>query len=146
MTENRIKFSRKGAVCIVLLIAAALFLMVILSGIGGGGRQKVETPEDAAAFLQELGWEVDTGAVTVQVTVLPREFDAMFNAYNQLQKEQGYDLTQQAGEEITVYLFPVTNYPNAQGDVIACVMTCKCRVVGGDIHSAQMDGFMHALK
>ena len=33
MKENRIKMSRKAAVCIVLAIAAALFLIVVLAGI-----------------------------------------------------------------------------------------------------------------
>ena len=147
MKENRIKMSRKAAVCIVLAIAAALFLIVVLAGIQRNAASgKVESAEDAAEYLLGLGWEVDQNAVTIQTTVLPEYFDNTISAYNKLQLEQGFDLTEQAGREITVYLFPVTNYPNASGDVLACLMTCKDKVIGGDIHSSELDGFMHALK
>lgn len=147
MAENRIKMSRKMAVCIVLAVAAALFLIVILTSIGQKDtNRKVENAEDAAAYLETLGWEVDPASVSTQNTVLPETFDKTLSAYNQLQLEQGFDLTAQAGREITIYTFSVLNYPNANGDVMACLMTCKNRVIGGDIHSAAMDGFMHALK
>ena len=147
MKENRIKMSRKAAVCIVLAIAAALFLIVVLAGIQRNAASgKVESAEDAAEYLLGLGWEVDQNAVTIQTTVLPEYFDNTISAYNKLQLEQGFDLTEQAGREITVYLFPVTNYPNDSGDVLACLMTCKGKVIGGDIHSSELDGFMHALK
>lgn len=147
MKENRIKMSRKAAVCIVLAIAAALFLIVVLAGIQRNAASgKVESAEDAAEYLLGLGWEVDQNAVTIQTTVLPEYFDNTISAYNKLQLEQGFDLTEQAGREITVYLFPVTNYPNTSGDVLACIMTCKGKVIGGDIHSSELDGFMHALK
>lgn len=147
MKENRIKMSRKAAVCIVLAIAAALFLIVVLAGIQRNAASgKVESAEDAAEYLLGLGWEVDQNAVTIQTTVLPEYFDNTISAYNKLQLEQGFDLTEQAGREITVYLFPVTNYPNTSGDVLACLMTCKGKVIGGDIHSSELDGFMHALK
>ena len=147
MKENRIKMSRKAAVCIVLAIAAALFLIVVLAGIQrNAANGKVESAEDAAEYLLGLGWEVDQNAVTIQTTVLPEYFDNTISAYNKLQLEQGFDLTEQAGREITVYLFPVTNYPNTSGDVLACLMTCKGKVIGGDIHSSELDGFMHALK
>ena len=147
MKENRIKMSRKAAVCIVLAIAAALFLIVVLAGIQRNAASgKVESSEDAAEYLLGLGWEVDQNAVTIQTTVLPEYFDNTISAYNKLQLEQGFDLTEQAGQEITVYLFPVTNYPNTSGDVLACLMTCKGKVIGGDIHSSELDGFMHALK
>lgn len=147
MKENRIKMSRKAAVCIVLAIAAALFLIVVLAGIQRNAASgKVESAEDAAEYLLGLGWEVDQNAVTIQTTVLPEYFDNTISAYNKLQLEQGFDLTEQAGREITVYLFPVTNYPNTSRDVLACLMTCKGKVIGGDIHSSELDGFMHALK
>lgn len=147
MTENRIKMNRKAAVCIVLAIAAVLFLIVVISGINrNAANGKVTSAEEAAAYLAALGWEVDVESAQVQQTVLPEYFDDTFTEYNQLQIEQGFDLSDQAGREITVYLFRVTNYPNTTDEVMACLMTCKDRVIGGDIHSAQLDGFMHALQ
>lgn len=146
-TEEPKKFGRKGAVCIVLAIAALLCLMVVIRGIDrNASRGKVTDAESAAAYLLALGWEVDTDTVQIQGTVLPEYFDDMFSEYNKLQLEQGFDLEKYAGKEVTVYTFQVTNYSNTSCDVMACLMTCKSRVIGGDIHSAELDGFMHALQ
>lgn len=146
-TEEPKKLGKKTAVCAVLIIAAILCLMVVIRGIdSNAARGKVQDPEGAAAYLLRLGWEVDPGSCQAQNTVLPEYFDSTFAAYNKLQLEQGFDLEKFAGKEITVYTFQVTNYPNAGCDVLACLMTCKNRVIGGDIHSAELDGFMHALQ
>lgn len=146
-TEEPKKLGRKTAVCIVLLIAAVLCLMVVIRGIDrNASNGKVTDTDSAAAYLLALGWEVDQTSCQSQSTVLPEYFDATLSDYNKLQLEQGFDLEKFAGKEITVYTFQVTNYPNSTCDVLACLMTCKSRVIGGDIHSAEMDGFMHALQ
>lgn len=146
-TESPKKLGRRPAVCIVLLIAAVLCLLVVIRGIDrNAANGKVTDAESAAAYLLSLGWEVDAASCQMQDTVLPEYFDATFSVYNQLQLEQGFDLEKFAGKAITVYTFQVTNYPNAGCDVTACLMTCKNRVIGGDIHSAELGGFMHALQ
>ena len=145
-TEEPKKLGRKTAVCIVLLIAAVLCMMVVIRGIDkNASNGKVTDAETAAAYLLTLGWEVDQSSCQAQTTVLPAFFDTTVSEYNKLQLEQGFDLEKFAGKEIIVYTFQVKNYPNAS-DVMACLMTCKSRVIGGDIHSAEMDGFMHALQ
>lgn len=147
MKEEKKRLSRKAAVCIVLAIAAILLLMVVISSIDrNAANGKVRDVEEAAAYLQTLGWEVDTETVQIQDTALPQYFDKTMDAYNELQIEQGFDLKEQAGKAITVYTFHVTNYPYSTDEVYACLMTCKSRVIGGDIHSAAIDGFMHALQ
>lgn len=146
-TEEPKKMGRKSAVCIVLVIAAILCLLVVVRGIDrNAANGKVSDAETAAAYLLALGWEVDASSAQVQSTVLPEYFDATLAAYNKLQIEQGFDLEKFAGREITVYTFRVTNYANANCDVLACLMTCKSRVIAGDIHAAELDGFMHALQ
>lgn len=147
MTKHQGTLHRNMAVCIVLGIGALLFLLVILTGIQKNANLgKVRDCDDAAAYLMELGWEVDPDSAQTQDTVLPEYFDSTFEMYNQLQKEQGFDLLDYAGRAITVYTFRVCNYPNTDQEVYACLMTCKSRVIGGDIHSAAMDGFMHAFQ
>ena len=146
-TEQPKKFGKKTAVCIVLGIAAILYLMVVIRGIDRNTASgKVSDTETAAEYLLSLGWEVDLSTCQMQETALPEYFDTTFAAYNKLQLEQGFDLEKFAGKSITVYTFQVTNYTNANCVVLACLMTCKNRVIGGDIHSAELDGFMHALQ
>ena len=128
-----------GIVCVALaaLIALVAFVPTYVSGNGNadapaahlpeetsapsgqtpGGAEsvtyrydKVRSADDAAAFLGQFGWVVDAGsAETAQVTI-PAEFDKVFAGYNELQKQQGLDLSKYRNRSVTRYTFAVTNY------------------------------------
>ncbi len=112
---------------------------------------KVKSADDAARFLTQFGWVVDAGSVeTVEVTI-PAEFDKIFAGYNEMQKAQGLDLSKYKKKAVTRYTFRVTNYPAtedgaASGTVYANVLVYRNRVIGGDICSANVDGFIHGFE
>lgn len=107
---------------------------------------KVKSADAAANFLSQFGWVVDAGsAETVEVTI-PAEFDKIFAGYNELQKSQGLDLSKYKKKTVTRYTFTVTNYPDADGAVYANVLVYRGRVIGGDICSADVDGFIHGFE
>lgn len=113
--------------------------------------EKVKSADDAAGFLGQFGWVVDAGsAETVTVTV-PAEFDKVFAGYNEMQKAQGLDLSKYKKKEITRYTFKVTNYGEYEGQnytmpVYANVLVYRNRVIGGDICSADVSGFIHGFE
>ena len=49
---------------------------------------------------------------------------------------------------VQLYSLRVTNYPSydGPGEVWATVLVRKGHVIGGDIHSTALDGFMHGLR
>ena len=103
---------------------------------------KVKGVEDAQKFLSQFGWEVDAAtAQSVQVT-MPAEFDKVFVGYNELQKRQGLDLSKYRNREVTRYTFTVTNYKGYEGTVYANVLVYRNRVIGGDVCSADVTGFV----
>lgn len=107
---------------------------------------KVKSADDAAAFLKQFGWEVDmTTAQTVEVD-MPESFDKVFSGYNELQKRQGLDLTKYTGKAVTRYTFTVTNYKGAEGTVYANVLVYRHRVIGGDLCSADVTGFVSGFE
>ena len=107
---------------------------------------KVKNAEDAIAFLSQFGWEVDATPVeTVSVTI-PAEFDKVFAAYNELQKEQGLNLSKYKNKDVTRYTFSVKNYPGYDGTVYANVLVYRNRVIGGDVCSADPSGFVHGFE
>ncbi len=107
---------------------------------------KIRSAEDAAAFLSQFGWTVGEEPTEVKSVKLPSEFDKVFSAYNELQKEQGLNLSKYKGKEITRYTFSVTNYPDYTGTVYANVLVYRNRVIGGDVCSADMTGFIHGFE
>ena len=46
------------------------------------------------------------------------------------------------GREVTRYSYNVTNYPGYEGKVTANVIVYKYRVIGGDVSSSDVEGFI----
>lgn len=143
------KWNKKTAVLIVA--AAALLLAVIImlcgkSGAPSGAGQLLDTNDARVSFLESLGWEIDSEPVEEKCIVIPQEFSAVYEEYNRLQQAQGFDLSNFCGMEATIYTYAVHNYEGYVGGVVADVYICKGELIGGDIHSLALDGFMHGLK
>lgn len=97
-------------------------------------------------FLKELGWEIDVTSEDCRNVVIPQSMDGIMKEYNRIQQEQGYDLSQHAGEECKQYSYFVTNYPNCSQTVIVTLYIQGKQIIGGDIHTAEINGFMHGLR
>ncbi len=106
----------------------------------------IKTNEDRIAFLSQFGWETEAEAVEEETVTIPDEFDKVYTGYNEIQKEQGLDLAKYKRKELTRYTYIVTNYPDYEGTVYANLLVYRNKVVGGDICSAESDGFVHGFK
>ena len=107
---------------------------------------KVKSADDAASFLSQFGWIVDAGSVETKEVTIPAQFDKVFAGYNEMQKSQGLDLSKYKKKDVTRYTFTVTNYKDYEGAVYANVLTYRGRVIGGDICSADVSGFIHGFE
>lgn len=112
---------------------------------------KIKSADDAAAFLGQFGWVVDAGSVETREVTIPAEFDKVFAGYNELQKSQGLDLSKYKKKTVTRHTFTVTNYADSdeegyEGTVYANVLVYRNRVIGGDICSADVNGFIHGFE
>lgn len=155
MRANTIKLL--GVVCVALTVLVTLIAFVptytgsseIMAGADAAvsySYDKVRSAEDAATFLAQFGWQVDTQPVEVREVTIPAEFDKVFSAYNELQKEQGLNLTKFRDKDVTRYTFAVKNYEGYEGTVYANVLVYRNRVIGGDICSADVSGFVHGFE
>ena len=57
---------------------------------------------------------------------------------------QGFDLKPYAGEICTQYLYKIENHPN-DPEVYATLLVYGDQIIGGDVASTQVDGFMHGF-
>ena len=78
--------------------------------------------------------------------MLPEEFDAVLEEYNALQLSQGFDLRAAAGKSCLCCSYDLVGYPGWEGRVIATIYIFQGRVIGGDIHTAAVDGFLRSLR
>ena len=62
-----------------------------------------------------------------------------------MQMTQGLDLEKYKGKEVTRVTYEITNYPEAEGKVLANIILYKNRVIGGDICTTDVNGFIHGF-
>jgi len=105
----------------------------------------IKTNEDRVAFLGEYGWQVKEEPLATQELIVPGEFDESYAEYLALQAGQGFDLEKYAGKRLKRYTYEVTNYPSGESGVQVNLLVYKNTVVGGEVLSAKLDGFLHGL-
>ncbi len=107
---------------------------------------KIKTNDDRVNFLSQFGWKVKPEVVeSVEITV-PSSFDKIFVGYNEIQKKQSLDLSKYKNKKIMRYTYEVTNYEGYEGTVYATVLVYRNKVIGGDVCSADVKGFIHGFQ
>ncbi len=107
---------------------------------------KVKTNEDRIKFLEQFGWSISSEAKESCEVLIPEEFDKVFAGYNEIQKSQGLDLSKYKKKKLTRYTYTVNNYEGYDGTVYANLLIYRNKVVGGDICSADADGFLQGFE
>lgn len=107
---------------------------------------KVKTNEERVALLKSCGWEVEETPIEEADVTIPAEFDRVFENYNAIQKSQGFDLSKYKNRDMKRFTYRVTNYPDYEGTVFCNLLVYKNRVVGADICSSDVNGFIRGLK
>ncbi len=141
-----------GAVAVVLVIGS----IITLSGLVDMRRAQetsarsnpkgVKTNEDRIAFLESYGWEVTSEPIAVEELLIPDEFNETYDEYLTLQSAQGFDLTAYTGKRVKRYAYEIINYPSGETGVQAGLLIYKNTVIGGEVLSSKLDGFIHGLE
>jgi len=139
---------QKGVIRLLAIGLLAIAAVIVCGKISRSNHAKILTNEDRLEYLSQLGWTAEETPIAEQIIQLPTEFPPVLEQYNALQLQQGFDLKLYGGKEAEMYIYRILNHPSPpeQGDVYACLYIHKGRVIGGDIHSASMTGFMEGLR
>ena len=107
---------------------------------------KVKDASDVKEFLSQYGWEVENSPLEECEITIPKEFDKVMTSYNEIQKQQGLDLSKYKKKKVTRYTYEITNYDGYEGTVYANILVYRNRVIGGDVCSADVKGFIHGFQ
>ena len=146
-----------AVICISLVALITMIAFIPAYGSDGDGYvasskdvdvqyDGIKTEEDRVNFLSQFGWEVKSTPTECAEVTSPAEFDKIFTGYNETQKRQGLDLSKYKKKKVMRYTYEVTNYEGAEGTVYANILVYRNRVIGGDICSADMKGFIHGFE
>lgn len=145
------KLSKPKLIAAGVLLLAAIVLIVLLAVSGGSGSSGDTLPagntnDERVAYLATFGWSVNAEPTETQRVKIPDTADnKVFARYNDLQKSQGFDLTDYAGKEAERYVYEVLNYPEASAPVYASVLVYDGRIIGGDVTDTAPDGLIHGF-
>lgn len=153
LRASTLKFFGVTTAALVALVALLIFIPAAEPAMSDGVLEvvenvrfdKIKTAEDRIEFLGQFGWEVDSTPVEEVEVTIPSEFDKVYQSYNELQKKQGFDLTKYLKKDVMRYTYRITNYPNYEGEVYVNILVYKKKVIGGDVCSADANGFIHGL-
>lgn len=143
------KISKPKIIAVGILLVAAILLIIMLAS-GGGETSNAPigaSNDDRVAYLATYGWSVNATPKETQKVKIPDATDnRVFARYNELQKSQGFDLTNYAGQEVMRYVYEILNYPDAAAPIYATVLVFDGRIIGGDVTNSASDGVIHGFK
>ena len=136
----------------IIFIAAFLLIVALLIGLTVRYTNTVSgsvSEEGLRDFLEGRGWKVGEQAAEVKEIVIPAKFSEVYEQYNQLQKEQGYDLSHYRTNTVKQYTFKILNLKDETGTAFenaeAHILVYGSKIIGGDVCSPELSGYMRGL-
>ncbi len=153
LRANTLKFFSIIGVALIALVSLILFVPGYEVATTGAIQQekekirydKIKNNDDRLEFLAQFGWECNEMPMEEVTLDIPTEFDKIMKTYNEIQKQQGLDLEKYSGKNVKRVTYEITNYPGVEGKVLANIILYKNRVIGGDICSSDVNGFIHGF-
>lgn len=138
-----ITFTRKT----LAALAAAILLCVLIAGRFSSVSAGDNLPSGAtnalrAEFARSLGYELDEETAVSKTITVPLKFSDVYERYNELQNQAGFDLKPYAGCEVTVYTYAVKD---SSDGLMMNIIVCDGVIIGGDVCTASIDGYMLPL-
>jgi len=157
MVMYSFKFNRKlrhSTLLLLLLLAVMAVGRMVLGFMPEGAmeasvpikREAAKTEEQRQQFISALGWQTESQPAEVLEIVIPKKFDETYLRYNDIQKQQGTDLTKWRGKRCMRYSYNILNHPSAEEKVRLNLLVCGGKVIGGDVCSLGLDGFIEGLR
>lgn len=131
-------------------IALALLAFVFFSlycFLVTADKQEGITFDEAARvdYITSFGWMVE-GNCRMEEVDIPWSFNDVYTEYNKLQKEQGFDLSAYRGKTAKQYTYRVLNHPSEGENIYLHLLVLDEKVIGGDISSTELNGFIQPFK
>ncbi|MCL2513271.1 MAG: DUF4830 domain-containing protein [Oscillospiraceae bacterium] len=145
------KFKVFAASVIVLLVAGGIFFVTSANKPASKSdavNYSAKNSAERLSFISQFGWEADEEPLEVEEVIIPKEFNDTYVKYNEIQKTQGLDLSSYAGVRAKRWTYALKNYDGYPADgktVRVNLLIYDGRVIGGDVCSVELNGFMHGF-
>ena len=148
LRASTLKFFAVMVLAVASVVCLALFVPSYGEVAEAGSEivyEGIRTEADRLSLLSRHGYTVKETPIEQATFTLPEEFDRALASYNELQKEQGLDLSRYKKKTLSRYTYEVQNYEGYEGTVYVNLILFHDRVVAADVCSADPTGFVKAL-
>ena len=147
MSKKKLFLAIMAVILMITLIA--VFVSKKMSASHPGESSDSDTAitdiADVKDYIESFGWEVEPEPCEMVEVEVPKEFNEVYENYNALQKKQGFDLIPFQGLRVRRITYVVTNYPEKPEHIRADVLVYENQIIGADICSIELSGFMHGI-
>ena len=147
LRASTLKFFAVMVLAVASVVCLALFVPSYGEVAEAGSEivyEGIRTEADRLSLLSRHGYTAKETPIEQATFTLPEEFDRALTAYNELQKEQGLDLTRYKKKTLTRYTYELQSDGSA-GTVYVNLILFHDRVVAADVCSADPTGFVKPL-
>ncbi len=127
---------KKGQIILCLMLLATITFAFIYSFA-----EKNKNTSLCIDFIESLGYFPESEDPEISEVKVPEGFGKVYENYNLLQKEAGFDLTHLRGNTVSRYSFNL----KGEEDLIANILIFEDKICGGDIANISVHGKMLPL-
>lgn len=134
---------------ILLLTGIVVVLITFLTNHPAKPASKNEgircsTTQERVDYINSFDLKTDSKEESKEI-IIPEQFNDVYNKYNEIQKQQNFDLTDYKGKTAVMYTYNITNYKD-NDNVIANLIVYDGILIGADLCDTSADnGFLVAL-
>ena len=137
-----LKFIKKNKFITLSAIASIVLIAVIISFYSVDSKQNYEIVE----YITKLGWKIEPRPVEISYLTIPKTFDLVYETYNELQKDSGFDLSAYKEAHVVRYSYRVLNHKNSSKEQVrANIIIFENKIIAADISSNSAIGFVIAI-
>ncbi len=137
-----IRFNSSVLLSVFLTVVVIFLIFLDIISVCATGPLNASTNQERVLFIKSLGIEVDDTKCSSKEVIIPNNFSDVYEEYNKIQKQAGFNLSDYKGTLVTVYQYPVKDLSN---NIIVSLMVHNGIIIGGDISSTSFRGFMYPL-
>ncbi|MBQ8741646.1 MAG: DUF4830 domain-containing protein [Clostridia bacterium] len=139
-----VTFTKKRFLIILAVFICAGFICCEIYA-AGNNNANAKTNADRLIFVKNSGYTVLSNEPIVKTVNIPEFFSDVYDNYNALQQSAGYDLSLYKGCEVEIYTYKINPPSGYAGECVINIIVYNDRVIGGDISSTALGGFMLPL-
>ncbi len=127
------------------VIAVSVFVLCEICTVENTDKNALNNSE-RIVFIKNAGYTLLSGEPETKFVKIPETFSDVYNNYNEIQRLAGYDLSDFKGCEVVIYTYEIETPQDYSGECVFNMIVYNDRVIGGDVSSRTLGGFMLPIK